>query len=233
MKLKDKYAIVTGAGKGIGKSIAIALMENDVNVFGISRTKSDLESIKEKYSKIFDFAVGDITDMIFLNSIKSKFQDADILINNAGFGIFKPFQEMETDEFRSVLETNLIGSFSVAKLAIPYMIKNNHGAIVNISSLAGQNTFERGSAYCASKFGLNALSDCMMLDLRKHNIKVITVSPGTVITDFSDKGGWNKERIESYPTADDIAQIVIDSLKLDDRCLVSKYEIRPTNPIKK
>ncbi len=233
MELKDKYSIVTGAGKGIGRAIAMALMENGSRVFGISRTASDLESLKSEYSDKFDFAVGDITSQEFLNSIEDKFIGCDVLINNAGFGIFKPIQEMDVEEFRSVIETNLVGVFSVSKLAIPSMIERDCGAIVNISSLAGINSFEAGTAYCASKFGLNGLTECMMLDLRKHNIKIINISPGTVITDFSGKrNSWLEERKATYPHSDDIAGIVIDALTMHDRCLVSKFEVRATNPMK-
>jgi 3-oxoacyl-[acyl-carrier protein] reductase len=232
MELKGKYAVVTGAGKGIGRAISEELMDEGVRVLGISRTKSDLESIKREYEKKFDYAVGDITDSDFVKSIAGKFDDVDILVNNAGFGLFKSVQDMSVAEFRSVIETNLIGLFAVTKLAIPTMIEKEYGAIINISSLAGQNTFERAGAYCASKFGLNGLSECMMLDLRKFNIKVVTVSPGTVITNFSNKQEWSEERKSTYPSAGDIARVVIDALELPDRCLVSKYEIRPLNPMK-
>ena len=232
MDIKGKYAVVTGSGKGIGRAIAIALMDNGAKVFGISRTASDLESLRKKYGEMFDFAAGDISDAAFLKSIARKFDKVDILVNNAGFGIFKPIQEMTFDEFTSVIDTNLTAVFAMSKMAIPAMIKKNSGVIINISSLAGQNALAGGTAYCASKFGLNGLTECMMLDLRKYDIKVLTISPGTVITDFSDKGSWSPERIATYPTAEDIGQIVIDALNLPDRCLVSKYEVRPTNPMK-
>jgi 3-oxoacyl-[acyl-carrier protein] reductase len=231
-QLKDKYAIVTGAGKGIGRAISIALMENEVRVYGISRTESDLKSLKDEWGGKFDYGVGDITDSAFLNSISGKFKGLDILINNAGFAIFKPVQELTGEDFRSVIATNLIGVFDVSKLAIPHMIEKKSGIIVNISSLAGQNAFENAAAYCASKFGLNGLTECMMLDLRKFNIKLITISPGTVITDSSSRREWPDERKATYPSAADIAQVVIDGLRLPQRCLVSKFEIRPTNPMK-
>ena len=230
MQIKDSYAVVTGAGKGIGRAIAKTLMGNGARVFGFSRTEADLRSLKDESEGVFDFAVGDVSDSRFLESIKEKFRDVDILVNNAGYGTFKPVQEMAVEEFRSIIETNLIGVYAVSKLAIPAMIENNSGTIINISSLAGKNAIEGAAAYCASKFGLNGLTECMMLDLRKYNIKLINISPGTVITDFTDKSNWPPQKRERYPSADDIAQIVIDALNLPDRCLVSKFEIRPTNP---
>lgn len=230
MNIEGTHAVVTGAGRGIGRAIAKALMDNGAQVLGISRTKPELGSLKREYREKFDYAVGDITDGAFLEGIRDKFKGVGILVNNAGFGIFKPVQEMTVKEFKSVIDTNLNGAFAVSKLAIPGMVKKNSGAIVNISSLAGENAFEGGTAYCASKFGLNGLTECMMLDLRKHNIKVINISPGTVLTESSDKSGWPEEKKAAHPTADDIAQIVIDALELPDRCLVSKFEIRPTNP---
>ncbi|MBD3169335.1 MAG: SDR family NAD(P)-dependent oxidoreductase [candidate division Zixibacteria bacterium] len=232
MPIDGKYAVVTGAGKGIGREIAKALMDNGAKVFGFSRTLSDLKSLKDEYAGKFEYAVGDVTDSSFLESIKNKFENIDVLINNAGFGIFKPVQDMTVDEFRSVLDTNLTGLFAVTKLAIPPMINKKSGIIINISSLAGQNTFEKAGAYCASKHGLNGLTDCMMLDLRKFDIKVITISPGTVITDFSSKDGWTEERKNTYPQASDIGQIVVDALNMPERCNISKYEVRATNPQK-
>lgn len=230
MKLKRSYAMITGAGKGIGRAVAAALMERGARVFGISRTKADLESLKSQYEEKFDYAVGDVTDGGFLKSVEGKFEGVEILVNNAGFGILRPVEEMTVEEFKSVIETNLNAVFAVSKLAIPSMIRRNGGVIINISSLAGRNAFAGGTAYCASKSGLNSLTECMMLDLRKHNIKVMNISPGTVVTGFSHKSHWSEEKRAAYPTADDIAQIVIDALELPDRCLVSKFEVRPTNP---
>jgi short-subunit dehydrogenase len=155
----------------------------------------------------------------------------DILINNAGIGIFDTVENTSPEDFRAVLETNLFGVFHCCHAAIPEMKKRGGGYIINISSLAGANPHPRMAAYNASKFGLNGFSEALMQEVRHDNIKVSYIMPGSVNTEFggdapSDEKGWQL-------TPGDIAQVVIDLLHHDDRSLPSRVEIRPSKPPKK
>jgi len=155
----------------------------------------------------------------------------DILINNAGIGVFETVEQTSPEDFRAVLETNLFGVFYCCHEAIPEMKKRGGGYIINISSLAGANPHPRMAAYNASKFGLNGFSEALMQEVRHDNIKVSYIMPGSVNTEFggdspSDEKSWQL-------TPDDIAQVVIDLLHHDDRSLPSRVEIRPSKPPKR
>ncbi len=155
----------------------------------------------------------------------------DILVNNAGVGLFAAISEMSPEDWDRVIDTNLTGVFYCSRAAIPHLRKRGGGAIVNISSLAGKNAFAGGAAYNASKFGLEGLSEAMMLDLRYQNIKVAYVMPGSVATEFA---GRTEEGEESWRlTAGDVAEVVLDILAQDRRALASRVELRPFQPPKK
>jgi 3-oxoacyl-[acyl-carrier protein] reductase len=155
----------------------------------------------------------------------------DILINNAGIGVFETVEQTSPEDFRAVLETNLFGVFYCCHEAIPEMKRRGGGYIINISSLAGANPHPRMAAYNASKFGLNGFSEALMQEVRHDNIKVSYIMPGSVNTEFggdspSDEKSWQL-------TPDDIARVVIDLLHHDDRSLPSRVEIRPSKPPKR
>ena len=160
------------------------------------------------------------------------FGGVDILVNNAGMGIFgKTVEEMSGDEFRQTLETNLFGVFYACHHAIPLMKSRGGGYIVNISSLAGQNAHPRMAAYNASKFGLNGFSEALMQEVRHDNIKVSYICPGSVNTHFGGDLPDDDKAWQLQP--EDIAQVVMDLLKMNVRALPSKVEIRPSKPPKK
>jgi short-subunit dehydrogenase len=155
----------------------------------------------------------------------------DILVNNAGIGIFGTVEEMTPEDFRAVLETNVVGVFNCCHEVIPVMRKRGGGYIINISSLAGTNAHPRMAAYNASKFGLNGFSEALMQEVRHDGIKVSYIMPGSVNTEFggdepSDEKSWQLQ-------PDDIARVVMDLLRHGDRSLVSRVEIRPSQPPKK
>jgi len=155
----------------------------------------------------------------------------DILINNAGVGIFETVEETSPEDFRAVLETNLFGVFYCCHEAIPAMKKRGGGYIINISSLAGVNPHPRMAAYNASKFGLNGFSEALMQEVRHENIKVSYIMPGSVNTEFGGDSPSNEKSWQLTPQ--DIARVVIDLLHHDDRSLPSRVEIRPSKPPKK
>ncbi len=238
MELKDKTAVVTGGTKGIGRAIAETLLKNGAKVFICARDKAELKRAVEKLSE-HGQVDGEICDVrseaqvkMMLDECVRVFGGVDILINNAGVGyIGNTIEEMSPDDFRQTLETNLFGVFYTCHYAIPLIKKRGGGYILNISSLAGQNSHPKMAAYNASKFGLNGFTEALMQEVRQDDIKVSYICPGSVNTEFggdevSDKKSWQLQ-------PDDIAETVLNLLKTDERALPSKVEIRPSKPPKK
>jgi NAD(P)-dependent dehydrogenase (short-subunit alcohol dehydrogenase family) len=224
--LKEKVAVVTGGTKGIGYSIASALLREGMRVLVCGRRESDLNDAVARLGKLGKVR-GSICDV--LAECVNQFGGIDVLINNAGVGYFgKTVEEMDASEFRRTLETNLFGVFYTCHHAIPLMKQRGGGYIINISSLAGQNPHAKMAAYNASKFALNGFSEAMMQEVRQDNIKVSYVCPGSVNTHFggdepSDANAWQLQ-------PGDIAELVVDLLRFDSRALPSKVEIRPSKP---
>src|SRR5262249_12467823 len=161
--------------------------------------------------------------------VREKFGPAHILINNAGIGKFSDVLTMDDNDFRAVLETNLFGVFYCTKAFLPGMIEMQQGHVVNIGSLAGKNSFAGASAYCASKHGLIAFGECLMMEVRHHNIKVTTICPGSVRTDFSVD---SKDKTWAL-TGEDVAKSVVDVLTSSAGSLVSLVDLRPRRPPKR
>jgi 3-oxoacyl-[acyl-carrier protein] reductase len=160
--------------------------------------------------------------------IDSRFGGLDVLVNNAGVGVFRPVQELSLEEWKSTIDTNLSGVFYCSREALFRFVTRGSGYIVNISSLAGSNAFAGGGAYNASKFGLNGLSEAMMQDVRSDNVRVSYVMPGSVATGFgahADGSNW-----KVWPK--DVAEIVRMLLSMPTRTLVSRVEVRPSKPAK-
>jgi 3-oxoacyl-[acyl-carrier protein] reductase len=230
--LSGKYAIVTGATRGIGRSIAERLLDEGAGVVICGRTaKSTDTALAELRSRgnvegiACDVADAEQVAQLF-RFAKEKFETLDYLINNAGVGVFKPAGELSIEEWRTMIDTNLSGVFYCTREGISRM-KGRGGYIINISSLAGRNPFAGGSAYNASKFGLNGFSEAMMLDHRYDNIRVSYIMPGSVATEFGSGGG------EDWKIApEDIAEIVMSLLRMPERTLVSRVEVRPSKPKK-
>ncbi|RYG10995.1 MAG: 3-ketoacyl-ACP reductase, partial [Chitinophagaceae bacterium] len=190
--LQGKNAIVTGAGKGLGKAVAIALAAEGVNVALLGRTESDLIQLAEElktYHVKTAIAVADVSDIDAVNAavtkLKAEIGLIDILINNAGVGAFGKFMELEPAKWKEIIDINLMGVYYVTRAVLPEMIERQTGDIVNVSSTAGKNGAAVTSAYSASKFGLIGLSESLMQEVRKHNIRVSTMLPSTVSTDMA------------------------------------------------
>jgi 3-oxoacyl-[acyl-carrier protein] reductase len=235
-RLQNKVAVVTGGSKGIGKAIATALANDGCNIVITSRHQQDLNEtaheLRELDAKVLTHKsdVRNLDDMKNLAaSVQKEFGAADILVNNAGIGRFGEILNLNEEDFRATLETNLFGVFYCTKSFLPLMIKNGGGHIVNISSLAGKNSFAGGSAYCASKHALLSFSECLMLEVRHHNIKVTTICPGTVQTEFSPA---TQDKTWAL-TADDVAKAVVDVVTSSAGSLASLVDLRPLKPPKK
>src|SRR5881296_145935 len=241
MDIVGKNAIVTGGTKGIGRAIAEALVRAGVNVCIGARNRSEVENTIAELTldgeEDLDAGriAGAVCDVRDLNQVKAlieltvkEFGGVDILINNAGIGIFESVEEMSPEDFRAVLETNVFGVFHCCHEAIPLMKERGGGYIINISSLAGVNAHPQMAAYNASKFGLNGFSEALMQEVRHDGIKVSYIMPGSVNTYFGDDEPDESQSWQLQPA--DIARVVLDLLHHDERSLPSRVEIRPSRP---
>ena len=235
MDLSNKTAIVTGGTKGIGRAIAKSLIDAGASVAITARHQDEVtKAVTELNRRSRGMAKGFVCDVRDYNEVKSLFADVgaiDILINNAGVGIFSSVESMSVEDFRTVLETNVFGVFYCCHEAIPLMKQRGGGHIINISSLAGANAHPKMAAYNASKFGLNGFSEALMQEVRHDNIKVSYIMPGSVNTEFggdemSDQKSWQLQ-------PDDVAEVVMNLLSQASRALASRIEVRPSRPPKR
>jgi len=239
-ELMDRVALVTGGTRGIGFSIAKALVAEGARVFVCGRDPASLKVALQDLKCTGNGQVEGITADVrryqdcrkLVRAAAERFGGLDILVNNAGIGVLKPVHELTPEEWDATLETNLSGVFYCCREAIPLMRQRGGGYIFNISSLAGVNPFAGGSAYNASKFGLNGFSEAMMQDVRYDGIRVSYIMPGSVATDFGGAPGSRK--VEAWKlTAEDIAKAVIDLYKFPKSALASRIEMRPSQPPRK
>jgi 3-oxoacyl-[acyl-carrier protein] reductase len=236
MELINKVAVVTGAGRGIGKAIALTLAKHGADIALSSRTKTEIDAVAAEIKALGRQAIvvpsdvskeEDVTRLA--DATIEHFGKIDILVNNAGIGVFAPVIEMKIDDFDKMFATNVRGVFLCTQAMLPAMIKQNTGDIINIASLAGRNSFKGGAGYSATKWALIGFSRSLMLEVRQHNIRVITLCPGSVDTSFSPNKGERKNA-DRIPKAGDIAQVVLDALLMQRNVMVSEIDIRPTNP---
>ena len=232
--LDGKVALVTGGNRGIGRGIAQALAAAGATVVLTSR---DEATAKRAAEEIGGGALGFACDVRSQEQVERLFRridqsagGPDILINNAGVGVFAPVAEMDPEAWRTVIETNLNGPFYCCREAVPRMRARGGGYIVNISSLAGKNPIPNGAAYNASKFGLNGFSEALMMEVRHEGIRVSYLMPGSVTTDF---GQGSQEKSEWALTPADVAEVVLDLLRSPPRALFSRVEMRPSRPPRK
>lgn len=231
--INNKTALITGGTKGIGYGIAAAMLQEGMNVAITGRTETGVKSAEASLKKV---GKGDVLGLVSdvrdaasqVNAVKSiiaKWGKLDVLIANAGLGYFVNIKDMTHEQWHETIDVNLTGVFNSVKACID-VLKKTEGYIITISSLAGTNFFATASAYNASKFGLVGFSQAIMLDLRNDGIKVSTIMPGSVATEF---GRMNPGEDDSWKIqVEDIGQLVVDVLKLDPRTLPSKIEVRPS-----
>jgi 3-oxoacyl-[acyl-carrier protein] reductase len=230
--LKGKVAIVTGSTKGIGLAIAERMINEGAFVVVTSRTEADVASVS---ARLGENALGVVCDVAspeacaaMVEQTVDHFGRLDVLVNNAGVGVFKSMSEMSIDEWQTQVDVNLGGVFYCSKAALSHLTASGDGYIINVASLASRNAFARGTGYNASKFGLLGLTEAMMLDVRHDQVRVSIVMPGSVNTYFNDNEpdearGWKLE-------ADDCAIAVMQLFKYPREAHVSRIEMRPAVP---
>ena len=235
--LSGKHAVVTGGTRGIGRAIAAYLLRAGAAVAICGRTR---QSAERAATELKQSTGGDVfgcpadvsnSDHVarFFETVDSRFGGLDVLVNNAGAGVFRGIQDLTLEEWRNMIDLNLSGVFYCCHYALPLLRKRGEGDIIQISSLAGINAFAGGAAYNASKFGLNGFSEAIMQDLRYQNIRVSYVMPGSVDTGFSSDSAPTDWKI----APEDVAEVVLNLLRMPNRTLVSRVEIRPSKPKKK
>jgi 3-oxoacyl-[acyl-carrier protein] reductase len=239
--LEGKIAVITGGTRGIGFSIAEALIREGAIVSVCGREEAHLTAALEtlRRASSASHVHGMVADVRryedcarLIHETAKVFGGLDILVNNAGVGIFKPVDQITPEEWDTVIQTNLSGGFYCCHEAVPLMRMRGGGYIFNISSLAGVNAFPSGTAYNASKFGLNGFSEAIMQEVRYDGIRVSYIMPGSVATDFGaspdtrPREGWKL-------TGKDVAKAVIDLYSFPSSALASRIEMRPSQPPRK
>ncbi len=234
--LEGKTALVTGGTRGIGRAIAEALLGDGAAVAICGRSEAGVEAAVADLSRRFGGAVfGQAADVsnpsevaALFHSLTQRFGGLDILVNNAGVGRFAKVADLALEDWRAVIETNLTGAYYCSREALARFRARGGGFIINLSSLAARNPFSGGAAYNASKFGLNGFTEALMLDHRYDDVRVCSIMPGSVATEFSSAEGDASWKI----APEDIARIVLDVLRMPERTLISRVEVRPSKPRK-
>tara|TARA_Y100000817_G_scaffold246015_1_gene198040 strand:- start:7 stop:720 length:714 start_codon:yes stop_codon:yes gene_type:complete len=232
MKTSKPIAIITGASTGIGKQISIKLSDNNYHVLLVSRKKSKLQEVEKQIKKdgndCTSFSI-DVSNEDEINQLQSYVDNnhIDVLINNAGIGIFNGIQNISEQEWDQQINTNLKGAFLMTKLVVDTMIRKKMGKIVFINSVAGLNPYPFSSAYVASKYGLRGFSASLREELREHNIKVISIHPGAINTPFWDnvKADFSKEDMLS---PEDVANTTLNAILAKDNIVHEEIIIRRT-----
>jgi 3-oxoacyl-[acyl-carrier protein] reductase len=231
-----RVSLITGGTRGIGYAVAEALLRAGDKVAitgttddGVVKAEHALSSIGggEVTGIVCDVRDASSTELA-VRTVIAKRGGIDVLVNCAGVGVGAPISDLPHDEWDRIIGTNLTGVFNCCKAAIPHLKTRGGGWIVNISSLASTNPFPGGAAYCASKAGLNAFSDALMQELRHDNIRVTSILPGSVATEFSGREAAIGTDWKLHP--EDVAQAIVDLLNHPARSLPSRIEIRPARP---
>jgi 3-oxoacyl-[acyl-carrier protein] reductase len=233
MDLKKAVVLVTGGSAGIGRAVAESLGAAGALVAITGRNK---ERLAETARAIGAHPIrADVTSEADVQrtfrEVMEKFGDLDVLVNNAGIGIFKPLTAFSLEEFDRVLATNVRGPMLMAREAARIFITRNRGNIVNISSTAGLRGAPNFTAYSGSKFALRGMTECWRAELRKYNIRVLLVNPSEVITGFAAGAGLTQKDHPSKLRGEEIGQVVRTALEMDDRGFIPELSVFATNPV--
>ena len=235
--ISGKTALITGAGRGIGRATAIAFAKEGINVGLVGRTLENLQNVAEEL-KTFDvkvaIATADVANIesitVAVESIRAELGAIDILVNNAGISKFGKFLELSPEDWTNIVDVNVKGVYYTTRAVLPEMIERQVGDIINISSTAGQKGAPITSAYTASKAAVIGMSESLMLEVRKHNIRVVTLTPSTVATDMAVELQLTDGNPEKVMQAEDLAELMVAQLKLHPRVVLKHAGLWSTNP---
>lgn len=237
MELKNKKAIITGGSRGLGKATAIAFAKLGIDVAVTGRNEEKLqETVSElkglgvnAFYEIFD--VGNYEEVkVGIKNVISNLGTVDILVNNAGIAAFGSFTEMKVSVWENIIQTNVLGMYYVTKEVLPHLIDKNEGDIINVASTAGLNGNANVSAYSASKFAVIGLSESLMKEVRKNNIRVNTLTPSTIASDMALELGITDGNPEKVLQPEDFAQLIVAGLQLPRRAMMANASLWSTNP---
>ncbi|MFC3419565.1 SDR family NAD(P)-dependent oxidoreductase [Salinicoccus hispanicus] len=235
-KIQGKYAVITGGTKGIGLATAHALAEEGVNVAVIGRNADTLKGAVEELQK-HDVEViglnGDVSNKEdvdrMLSEVNDPFDRIDILINNAGIMNSTSFLDSSEEDLRKMMDVNVFGIYHMMHGVLPLMQTQGQGDVINISSMSGLKSGQNSSLYSATKFAVIGMTEGVMQEMRRHNIRVSYLTPSAVLTDLIGETGLKKETMTH---AEDIADIIVSQLKLNPRTFIKTSQMWATNPIK-
>ena len=222
MELNGKIAVVTGSSSGIGLALCDLLCGKGAMVYGLSRRESVIDHDGFYWLETDVMQAHDI-DRSF-ETIFSRHEHIDLLVNNAGFGVFGDVESIDPETWQRLMATNLTAPFLCSRKVVPGMKRQHSGTIVNISSIAGKRGFKGGSAYCASKFGVNGFSEALMEELREFGIRVCSVNPGSTDTAFFDLVGIEPKKLMK---TEELACFVLSLIELPDTMLPDQIQVRP------
>ncbi|CAD2070722.1 3-ketoacyl-ACP reductase [Jeotgalicoccus meleagridis] len=235
--IKGKVALITGGGRGIGRATAIELAKEGVNVGLVGRTLENLEKVKEElkdYDIKVSVASADVSDLdditAAVEKIRQELGPIDILLNNAGISKFGKFMELTPEEWTNIVDVNVKGVYYTTRAVLPEMVERQAGDIINISSTAGQKGGPVTSAYSASKAAVIGLSESLMMEVRKDNIRVVTLTPSTVATDMAKELELTDGNPEKVMQAEDLAELIVAQLKLNNRVVLKHAGLWSNNP---
>ncbi|MCC6798077.1 MAG: SDR family oxidoreductase [Candidatus Hydrogenedentes bacterium] len=232
MLLQGKTALITGAGRGIGRGIALAFAEQGCDIAAAARSADEVNATVDAVKRCGRRALALIADVSNEHDVRAMadetlnaFGHIDILVNNAGYASFKPFTELSVDEWRKTIDVNLSGVFLCTKAVLPSMIKRGSGRIINISSVAGLKPLIDQSAYCASKHGLNGLTKVLAMELRQYGIGVHSICPGGVDTRLAQEAMPDRDKSD-WMTPEDIAHACLYLASLSPRATTDEIVVR-------
>jgi 3-oxoacyl-[acyl-carrier protein] reductase len=236
--LKNKKAIITGGGRGLGKATAIAFAKEGIDIAITGRNEVVLKETVAELKGLGVNAIYAVFDVGNYDEVKEGIKNiintlgnVNILVNNAGIAAFGTLNDMEVSQWSQIIQTNVMGMYYVTKEVLPYLIENNEGDIFNVASTAGLSGNATTSAYSASKFAVIGMSESLMKEVRKNNIRVCTLTPSTIASDMSiELGIANKDSEDSVLQPEDFAELIVAGLKLPRRAMLKGASLWSTNP---
>ena len=237
MELKNKRAIITGGSRGLGKATALAFAKLGIDVAITGRNEEKLIATTSEIKALGVNAIYEVFDVGSYDEVKKGIKNiitnlggVDILVNNAGVAAFGNLNDMEVDVWENMIRINVLGMYYVTKEVLPYLIDKNEGDIINVSSTAGLNGNPGISAYSASKFAVIGLSESLMKEVRKNNIRVNTLTPSTIASDMTLELGITDGNPDKVLQPEDFAQLIVAGLQLPRRAMMANASLWSTNP---